>query len=119
MKGVYLVFFRLNEEKFVEVGALGEIKFEPGIYVYIGSAMKSLESRVQRHVSGSKENSHWHIDYFSAVAEPLGFAAFAVSSKWECIFSQVADDNWVSIDGFGASDCNCDAHIYRKSVEDC
>jgi len=119
LRGVYLVFFRLNKEKVVEVGALGEVKFESGRYVYIGSAMNSLESRVQRHVSGSKENAHWHIDYFSAVTEPLGFAAFAVSSDWECIFSHVADENWVSIDDFGASDCDCDAHLYRKSVDDC
>jgi len=113
LKGVYLVFFELDQERNIEVGALGDIKFKPGIYVYIGSAMNSLESRVQRHASGSKENTHWHIDYFSAVAKPLGFAAYAVDSDWECMFSQVAEKNCFSIDGFGASDCDCSAHLYR------
>lgn len=113
MKGVYLVFFELKERKSIEIGALEEIKFDPGVYVYIGSAMNSLESRVQRHASGSKENTHWHIDYFSAEAEPLGFAAFTVDSDWECILSKAADQECTSIDGFGSSDCSCDAHLYR------
>ena len=48
MKGVYVVFLRLEEGREVEVGALGEIFFRPGIYAYVGSAMNSLESRVSR-----------------------------------------------------------------------
>ncbi len=108
-----MVFFELESPEEIDVGALGEMNFEPGKYVYIGSAMNSLESRVQRHASGSKENTHWHIDYFSAVADPLGFAAFSVDSRWECTFSRAAQENCVAVKGFGASDCSCDAHLYR------
>ena len=113
VKGVYLVFFEMTESEEIQVGALGEMRFEPGLYVYVGSAMNSLESRVQRHVSGSKDNTYWHIDYFSAVADPIGFAAFAVSSGWECILSETANEQCTGIDGFGASDCACNAHLYR------
>lgn len=103
----------MEEEKTVEVGALGEKAFRPGTYAYIGSAMNSLESRLGRHFSGQKENPHWHIDYFSAVADPAGFAAFAVDSEWECILSQTIVSESTSIEGFGASDCNCSSHLYR------
>lgn len=113
MKGVYIVFFEMESKETVEIGALGEITFEKGFYAYIGSAMNSLESRVQRHFAGEKDNTHWHIDYFSAVAEPIGFAAFAVESKWECIFSKVSAANCKPVKGFGSSDCGCEAHLYR------
>lgn len=113
MKGVYLAFFHLEDGEEIEVGALGEISFQPGKYVYIGSAMNSLESRIQRHFSGEKENTHWHIDYFSAIAEPIGFAGFAVDSEWECIFSKAASEDCDAVEGFGASDCSCEAHLYR------
>ena len=113
MKGVYIVFFRLEERVSVEVGALGEIFFEPGLYCYVGSAMNSLESRIGRHVSGSKENPHWHIDYFSGVAEPIGFMALAANSEWECILSKALDTESEAVEGFGASDCNCSSHLYR------
>lgn len=113
MKGVYLAFFELKESKSVEIGALGSIEFDKGKYVYVGSAMNSLESRVWRHFKGSKENTHWHIDYFSQVANPVGFAPFAVDSKWECIFSEAVRKECTEIDGFGSSDCNCNSHLYR------
>ena len=113
MKGVYIVLFELKSKKEIEVGALNNLSFEPGRYIYIGSAMNSLESRVGRHFSGNKENTHWHIDYFSAIAEPIGFAAFSVDSDWECLLSEAASKKCLAIDGFGASDCNCDAHLYK------
>jgi len=113
LKGVYIVFFRLEETSVVKVGALGGIKFEAGVYAYIGSAMNSLESRVERHFSGKKENAYWHIDYFSAQAEPLGFCGLAVESKWECILSEAAKDHCEAVEGFCASDCSCNSHLYR------
>ena len=107
------MFFRLEQEKSIEIGALGEKVFRPGIYAYVGSAMTSLESRVWRHMSGEKENLHWHIDYFSVEAEPLGFAAFATDSNWECRLSESLSEKSQSIRDFGASDCNCSSHLYR------
>ena len=41
---------------------LGDVEFKKGIYVYVGSAMNSLESRLNRHLSDSKK-LHWHLDY--------------------------------------------------------
>lgn len=113
MKGVYTVYFNLSEAKTIECGALGEIDFEPGTYVYIGSAMNSLESRIHRHFH-SQENMHWHIDYFSEVAEPEStFFVFTEDSSLECILADFFSEENESIDNFGSSDCDCNSHLFR------
>lgn len=112
MRGVYLLFLRLEEDIRAEIGALGEIRFEKGIYVYTGSAMNSLESRVARHFSGEKK-THWHIDYLTRDAKPFAFAGLAAESDWECILADTIDSNCRSIPGFGSSDCDCGSHLFR------
>ncbi|MFB6215830.1 MAG: DUF123 domain-containing protein, partial [Candidatus Aenigmatarchaeota archaeon] len=54
------------------MGALGKIDFRQGVYVYVGSAMNSVEKRLERHFSDNKK-MHWHIDYFSRVAEVFDY----------------------------------------------
>ncbi|WP_414838029.1 GIY-YIG nuclease family protein [Candidatus Nanosalina sp. VS9-1] len=112
MEGVYAVFFQLEEEKIIEIGALGEKKFQAGLYVYIGSAMNSIEKRVERHFSSDKK-LHWHIDYFSLEADPVYWLAFPLPSRFECILAECAAEKGVAVDEFGASDCNCNSHLYR------
>lgn len=112
MKGVYTAFFRVEEEKSIEIGALGEKKFAPGLYVYVGSAMNSIEKRLKRHFSEDKK-LHWHIDYFSLEAEPVYWLAFPVESKFECILSRCASESGEPVKDFGASDCSCNSHLYR------
>jgi Uri superfamily endonuclease len=113
VKGVYTVYFQLEEERGIECGALGEISFEPGTYVYTGSAMNSLESRIHRHFH-SQENKHWHIDYFSEVAEPESvFFIFTEDSSLECLMADYFAENGESFEGFGASDCSCSSHLFR------
>lgn len=114
MKGVYIIFLRLKEEKIVEIGALGEISFEPGIYAYVGSAMNSLESRVGRHFSDEK-NLHWHIDYFTEAAEVFAFTGLKTSSDWECILAETAIEKSEPVKHFGSSDCGCKSHLFRIS----
>lgn len=112
MKGVYTLFLDLEEDKEIEVGALGEIRFEKGVYVYTGSAMNSLESRVARHFSSDKKN-HWHIDYLTREAEVFGFSALAADSEWECILAETAAKSCEPVSGFGCSDCGCGSHLFR------
>lgn len=112
MKGVYAAFFRLEEEKSIGIGALGEKVFRPGLYVYVGSAMNSIEKRLERHFSSDKK-LHWHIDYFSLEAEPVYWLAFPVESKFECVLSRCADTAGEAVEDFGASDCSCNSHLYR------
>lgn len=112
MKGVYAAFFFLEKDEKIRIGALGDIGFERGLYVYVGSAMNSLESRLRRHFS-SPDNLHWHIDYFSRVAEPVYWIAFPLDSSFECVLSECASDAGEAVSGFGSSDCDCDSHLYR------
>lgn len=112
MKGVYAVFLLLEDSMSIEIGAKGEIKFESGVYVYIGSAINGVENRLKRHYS-SKKNNHWHIDYFTEKASPFYWLALPLPSRYECILAQACSDEGVEIEGFGASDCGCSAHLFR------
>lgn len=112
MKGVYAVFLRLEESRCIEIGAKGEIEFSPGVYIYIGSAMNGVENRLKRHYSSDK-SIHWHIDYFTEEASPFYWLAFPLPSRYECILAEACREKGVEIEGFGASDCSCDAHLFR------
>ena len=69
MKGSYIIIIFLQKNIDLIIGALGNIEFKNGFYVYIGSAMgnsgsTTLINRVRRHVSPSESKKiHWHIDY--------------------------------------------------------
>jgi Uri superfamily endonuclease len=44
MKGCYCLIIKLNNDRTVKIGKkLGKIEFKKGYYVYVGSAMNSLE----------------------------------------------------------------------------
>jgi len=112
MDAVYAVFFRLKEGKVVEVGALGEIMFESGIYVYVGSGGSNVFKRVERHFSQDK-NCFWHVDYFSVEAEPLDYFILPESSSFECVLAGIAGAMGEPVEGFGSSDCGCGSHFFR------
>lgn len=116
MKGVYLAFFKLEEQKRIEVGALGEISFAPGIYIYSGSAMNNVEKRLERHFS-STENKHWHIDYLSEDAEPLDYFILPEKSDYECVLASLVSEIGGPVESFGSSDCSCRSHLFRISRE--
>lgn len=115
MRAVYAAIFRLEEKSTVEVGALGEIEFEKGFYVYVGSAMNGVEKRLERHFS-STENKHWHIDYFSSAAEPVDYFVLPESSRFECLLSEAVSKFGKPVESFGSSDCDCGSHLYRVEV---
>lgn len=112
MKGVYLVFLKLEEETEIEIGALGALKFEEGLYVYTGSGRKSLVSRVKRHFR-DLENFHWHIDYLSSEAEAFDNFLLPESSKYECFMADALESLCEPVDSFGSSDCDCSSHLFR------
>jgi len=112
MKAVYLVFSKLDKKKNIEIGALGQISFKPGTYIYVGSAMNSAEKRIERHFS-EVENKHWHIDYFTAETEQTDYFILPEKSEYECIMASILSEFCTPIDSFGASDCSCDSHLFR------
>ncbi len=106
----YQLLLGVAHDVTVRVGALGALRFPPGTYVYTGSALRNLRSRILRHLSRSK-SLHWHIDYLLA-APDVRVAAVRTSRTAECAWNTRTPGRIVHAD-FGASDCaaGCGAHL--------
>ena len=110
MKGCYCLIIKVEENKNLKIGKKLKVEFKKGYYVYIGSAMNGLESRVKRHLSKSKK-LHWHIDYllkYSQIIEVI----YNIDQKVECELSKELSKRNEYIQDFGCSDCECDSHLY-------
>lgn len=128
--GVYSLIIEVQLPQKLKIGALGNIEFKKGYYVYVGSALgkgpTSLRGRIGRHLSRVKK-PFWHIDYLLNSPEGVKVAAFVVSptdKRMECSIAFVIKDGYPSkalpIKGFGSSDCltGCHGHLfYLAEVE--
>jgi len=111
MKGAYILIIFLNVRKMIKINKK-IIDFKKGYYCYVGSALNSLEKRIQRHYS-TKKKKHWHIDYFLEYGKIIESISIETNKKIECIISnklRKKADN--SVKGFGSSDCRCESHLY-------
>ena len=112
MKGCYCLIIKLNKDTTIKIGKkLGKIDFNKGYYVYVGSAMNSLESRIKRHLSDEKK-LHWHVDYLLRKAEITDVLYNESKRKIECDLSQLISLKSEGIEDFGCSDCECESHLY-------
>ena len=95
------------------VGALGSIRFRPGTYVYVGSAQRNLEKRMQRHLKQDKK-LFWHIDYMLSCGDARVEAVFVkqAGKDAECAFAYELDAQSKGVLGFGCSDCTCRSHLF-------
>jgi len=116
--GVYLLKIKLEKEKEIKIGALGQKIFAPGYYFYAGTAQRNLKARIERHYSSDKK-FHWHIDYFLAEAELENDFYFELPGEGECFLAQtlIKQGGKTPIAGFGASDCSCGSHLIYFSLE--
>jgi Uri superfamily endonuclease len=117
-KGAYCLCINVRDDITVEVGALGSITFPHGEYVYVGSALNSLEPRVERHLhtsTGDHDVTHWHIDYLlrepAASIQTVYFVE--TDEKLECSIAEKVSEHGQPVKGFGCSDCRCVSHLYR------
>ena len=55
MKGSYILFIKLDEDKLIEYGIRKKNYFKKGLYIYVGSALNSLENRIERHLGNKKK----------------------------------------------------------------
>lgn len=125
MKGCYCLIIYVKRKTKIKIGKkLGEIEFKKGNYVYIGSAMNSVESRLNRHLSNDKK-LHWHVDYLLKNNDvKIVKIIYNVSSKKiECDLSKYLQSQTEYVNEFGCSDCNCKSHLYyfknRKNAIEC
>ena len=127
MQGVYALIIEVPKKVEITIGALGIAEFSQGIWIYIGSALgttsTSLEKRISRHLSNNKK-IHWHIDYLlTNDANILDVIWAETKNEEECNLAQrlkESRDFESGPPGFGASDCNshCGTHIFRYQANE-
>ena len=113
-KGVYVLVISVSKDISVNVGALGTVNFEKGLYAYVGSAQKSLEKRIERHL-GRTKRKFWHIDYLlnDDGVEVLKVFYKNVGKSEECKVANKIGERGVLTKGFGSSDCKCKSHLFK------
>ena len=114
MRGIYVLVISLGCSADVAVGKLGILRFEKGLYAYIGSAQVALERRIERHLRKEKR-VFWHIDCLLENPSAKILKIFTKNSgrQDEC---NVAAKIWTrgeAVAGFGCSDCRCKSHLYH------
>ena len=115
--GVYQIWIRLRRPVILRVGALGQVHFAAGTYVYTGRAARGLRARVLRHVRGGQRR-HWHIDYLLAnpVTRVVRVVLASAKPDDECpVNTTTGRDAVATVPRFGASDCwsGCPTHLWR------
>jgi Uri superfamily endonuclease len=113
MASTYLLKIFLPEPMVIEIGKLGSFFFHRGHYVYVGSAKKNFDQRIDRHLR-KRKRTHWHVDHL------LKFAR--VISVWSCPLSEeetaeiLASKMSCAVPGFGASDTRCKSHLFNGEL---
>lgn len=112
--GTYVLVIELAGADRIEVGALGSRRFPPGWYAYVGSAFgPGGLTRVERHRRVADEQvstRHWHVDHLlaSSVAS-LERTIAKPDMAVECAVAASLPP--ATVNGFGASDCQCPTHL--------
>ena len=116
-RGSYIIVLKLSRKRRLKIGALGEILFPKGYYLYVGSAMKNLEKRIRRHQLRRK-NRFWHIDDLRESAEFCAAFPIRASVPLECSVAEAVGKiaDW-TVPGFGASDCRCASHLFGMAAD--
>lgn len=117
--GSYVLILRSTVDVQVQIGRWGELRIQPGYYLYTGSAFGpgGLRARVGRHCRRSK-SLRWHIDYLRkhVVVEAIwiSHSRSRLEHRWAQAFAAMAPMQ--AIKGFGSSDCRCLAHLFYTPV---
>jgi Uri superfamily endonuclease len=109
-----VLIIQVDKDTDVNVGALGKLTFEKGLYAYVGSAQANLEQRIKRHFRKEKRK-FWHVDYLldnEAAKIPKVFLRHANRAE-ECETAKFIGERGEPIGGFGCSDCNCKSHLFH------
>ena len=113
IRGTYALLLVLDKEIAITVGKLASFSFPSGYYLYVGSALGGLPSRVRRHIRGGKK-LHWHIDYLRQEAKVVEVWFMVSDERLECRWYQAAaamPQAQVLLAGFGSSGCGCQSHL--------
>ena len=111
-KGTYCLSIQLKTDQIIQIGKKGKISFNKGYYVYVGSAMNSLDARINRHL-GNEKKLHWHVDYLLKNPESGVIKVYLSDDgiKHECELATRIAGKGTEMKGFGCSDCKCNSHL--------
>ncbi len=109
--GIYILLLHLDNKKRIKVGKLGVINFEKGYYVYVGSAQKNLEKRIQRHLSNEKK-LRWHIDYLLKHAKIIKIFIKKAKKDEEAKTAFELSEKFSYVKNFGSSDSKAPSHLF-------
>ncbi|MEN4006893.1 MAG: GIY-YIG nuclease family protein [Methanobacteriaceae archaeon] len=109
----YCLIIELKKDSVISVGKLGRLNFQKGYYVYVGSALNSIDARIKRHLKSEKK-LFWHVDYLlnSQNASIKGVILEKSPDKWECVVADEISKKGILPGKFGCSDCKCDSHLF-------
>jgi len=107
---------KLDTERKINTGRLGDLNFPSGFYIYVGSALGGFKSRIKRHLSKGK-TLKWHIDYFLNEARILQIVLCITEKPLECVLAQALSEDLLPVPRFGSSDCKCKSHLYFSDNE--
>ncbi len=112
-RGSYLLVFSNDKEFSEAIGSLGKREFKKGYYVYVGSAMQGLESRISRHLRKTKKK-HWHLDYLSPtlLKKEKAYRIRRAERIEEAMARALLEISDGYVPGFGASDTNAPSHLF-------
>lgn len=111
MKGFYLLIIKNPIKKHIKIGSLGRLVFDKGYYIYVGSAMNSLEARIARHARKNKK-LFWHIDYLLLSGKIVAVLIKSSRRKQECQTARSLAKHFTAVPRFGCSDCKCKSHLF-------
>lgn len=116
--GTYVLVIPVKERLSLEIGRLGTHDFPCGYYLYVGSALGGLDSRLKHHLKSAKR-PHWHIDYLLREARVATIWYALGQDRLECkLNAMLAGLPGAApiVPGFGSSDCRCDTHLTHFSA---
>jgi len=113
VSGVYILAISVKENIELNVGALGSMFFEKGMYAYVGSAQNNVKKRVERHLERTKKKL-WHVDYLLSNEQVAVEQVFYKKAEKieECSIAQRLGERNIPIEDFGCSDCRCRSHLF-------
>ena len=113
--GVYMVILHVDAGCDIDIGSLGTRHFNKGYYVYVGSARKNLQARLDRH-RRLRKNLFWHIDYLRCRVSFCAAVPVRGTLVSECgLAAAVAEVSAWQVPGFGCSDCGCPSHLFAMN----
>ncbi len=114
MKGSYCLILNIKKDFVAKIGALGNMSFKKGKYIYVGSALNNIDARVKRHLRRDKK-LHWHIDYLTINPFVSIEKVFYKPSdkKEECEIARIVSAYGAPIKNFGSTDCSCKSHLFK------